>query len=331
MKAVILRRTGGPEVLERVDAPDPGPKRGEIVVKAEAMGVGWPDILIRKGAYKWSPPLPASPGSELCGVVEALGEGTSQFAKGQRVLVSARDLPTRGGCYVERIAVPESIVYQLAENVNPEQAVALPNFQVAYAILQEAARGPRPAKSVFVTGGAGGVGSAILQLARHAGMRALTSVSSESKARFAKEQGATDTINYRRENVAQRVRELTAGEGVDVVLDHVAGPDFTENLGMLKPWGTLVSFNSYAGSPTKDLFAELRAQVDRCIGMRVFSMHVFDDDAPARRAIMQAVIALLEKGAINPAIAARYPLAQAAAAQIAVEEGNALGKVVLVP
>ena len=167
--------------------------------------------------------------------------------------------------------------------------LALPNFQVAYAILHEAGKGPRPPKSLFVTGGAGGVGSAILQLARQAGLAAITSISSDEKAAFAQTQGAQHTINYRTENVAERVLALTNGKGVDLVLDHVAGPDFTANLSMLRPWGTLVSFNSYAGSPTKDLFSELRGMVDLCVGIRVFSMHVFDHDAAARRAIMNKI------------------------------------------
>jgi len=95
MKTVVIRETGGPEVLELIDVPDPVAGDGQVVVRAHAMGVGWPDILIRKGVYQWMPPLPASPGSEMTGRIEAIGAGVSGLSVGQGVLVSARELPVR--------------------------------------------------------------------------------------------------------------------------------------------------------------------------------------------------------------------------------------------
>jgi NADPH2:quinone reductase len=142
MKSIIIRETGGPEVLELVETLDPEPGPGEVVVAAHAMGVGWPDILIRKGTYKWMPPLPASPGSELAGRVASLGPGVTDFAVGDPVLVSARNLPTRGGCYVERIAVPAAALYRLHDDADLAEAACLGNFQVAWAVLFEGSARP---------------------------------------------------------------------------------------------------------------------------------------------------------------------------------------------
>ena len=118
-------------------------------MRSYAMGVGWPDILIRKGVYSWMPPLPASPGSELSGLVEALGPGVSDITIGQGVLVSARNLPTRGGCYTELISVPASSLYFLPDTADLDEAACLGNYQVAWAILFETTRGFNP-KSVLI-------------------------------------------------------------------------------------------------------------------------------------------------------------------------------------
>lgn len=330
MKTVIIRDTGGPEVLELIDAPDPVAAAGEVVVGAHAMGVGWPDILIRTGVYKWMPPLPASPGSELSGRIEALGAGVSGLAVGQPVLVSARELPVRGGCYAERIAVPAASLHPLSDAIDLDAAACLGNFQVAWALLHETTRGLNP-ESVLIKGAAGGVGSAAVQLARHAGMRILGTVSSSDKTEFARRQGADHVIDYRAEDVVERVMALTGGRGVDLILDHVAGPAFGDNLTMLAPWGTVVSYGAQDGPPASDLFLDLRADAGKSLGVRVFSMHVYDADPDGRRRIMRRIIGLLADGDIRPAIAARLPLDRVAEAQDMVEHGRALGRVILKP
>jgi NADPH2:quinone reductase len=330
MKTVIIRKTGGPEVLELIDAPDPVAGPGEVVVRSHAMGVGWPDILIRKGVYDWMPPLPASPGSELSGTIESVGAGVTGLEPGQPVLVSARNLPTRGGCYTERIAVPAESLYRLHDGVDLDQAACLGNFQVAWAILFETTRGFDP-KSVFIMGAAGGVGSAAVQLAKHAGMRVIGSVSSAEKAEFARRQGADETIDYRRENVVERVGELTDGHGVDVILDHIGGPDFNANLDMVAPWGTIVSYGSLGGTVETGLFERLRLNGSKAAAVRSFSMHLYDHDPSARRAVMDQVLALFAAGAIRPPIGARLSMDRAGEAQTMVETGNALGRVILKP
>ncbi|QDO97005.1 zinc-dependent alcohol dehydrogenase family protein [Ferrovibrio terrae] len=330
MKTVVIHKTGGPEVLEPADVATPAPGRGEVLVRAEAIGVGWPDVLIRTGKYKWMPPLPTSPGSDLSGRVAALGDGVSKLQVGQKVLVTARELAQRGGCYTECMVVPEAAPFALPDSVDLDEAACLPNYQVAWAMLRDVLQA-RKLKSIFIAGAAGGVGSAAVQIARHLDLTVIGSVSSPDKERFAREQGADHVIDYRRENVLGRVLELTDGRGVDLVLDHVGGAGLFDGLKMLAPWGTLVSFNAVAGNPPGDIFAEMRNLLTKSLTLRCFSMHTLDADPALRRQIMSEVIDMLGKRAIRPVVSVKLPLNDAAKAHRRIERGDSLGKILLVP
>ena len=142
MKAVLVHRPGGPEALDVVDLAVPEPGAGEVQIKAEAFGVGQPDALIRRGVYKWMPPLPANPGNDVAGRISAVGSDGHDIAIGQKVLLSARDLAQRGGCYAEYVIAPADAIHILPETVNVEDAVCLANYQVAWALLHECG-GPR--------------------------------------------------------------------------------------------------------------------------------------------------------------------------------------------
>ncbi|RYF73431.1 MAG: alcohol dehydrogenase, partial [Comamonadaceae bacterium] len=185
MKAVRLDAPGGPEVLKFVDLPVPSPGPGEVRVRAEAIGAGGPDVLIRNGTYKWMPPMPATPGNELAGVVDAVGPEVDPARIGQRVLVSARELPVRGGCYAQYICVPEWAPFELPESIAFDAAVSLGNFQLAIALL--ASNGNLPAQSILVPGAAGGVATALAQVAQARGIRVIGTASSPAKQAFARE------------------------------------------------------------------------------------------------------------------------------------------------
>lgn len=330
MKTVVIHKTGGPEVLEPADVPTPSPAKGEVLVRAAAIGVGWPDVLIRTGKYKWMPSLPTSPGSDLSGQIAAVGEGVTRLQVGQKVLVTARELAQRGGCYTEYMLVPETAPFPLPDGVDLDEAACLPNYQVAWAMLRDVLQG-RKLKSIFIAGAAGGVGSAAVQLARHLDLTVIGSVSSPDKERFAREQGADHVVDYRRENILDRVLALTDGRGVDLVLDHVGGAGLFDGLKMLAPWGTLVSFNAVAGNPPGDIFAEMRNLLTKSLTLRCFSMHTLDGDPVLRRRIMSEVIDMLHRGAIRPVVSAKLPLNDAAEAHRRIERGDSLGKILLVP
>lgn len=331
MKSVVLHQTGGPEVLQILDGPSPEAGAGEVVVQAAAIGVGWPDVLIRTGTYKWMPPLPTSPGSDLSGRVSAVGKGVTTLTVGQKVLLTARELSQRGGCYTEALAVPATAPFALPDHIDLEAAACLPNYQVAWAMLRPVLHGMARPRSIYVAGAAGGVGSAAVQLARHAGLVVFGSVSSVQKADFARAQGADHVIDYKTEAVLPRILALTEGRGVDLVLDHVGGPGLVDCLKMLAPWGTLISFNAIAGLPGLDIFGEMRALLSKSLTLRCFSMHTLDNDPPLRRQIMTEVIELLAAGAIRPAIGQRLKLTEAAEAHRRIERGDSLGKILLTP
>src|SRR5258708_8687728 len=203
MKAILLRRTGGPSVLEYVDVPTPRPLDGEVLVKADTIGVSMPEVLVRKGIYAWMPPLPAIPGIEMSGTIVEIGRNVAERAVGDKVFVSARDLPVRAGCYAEYIAVPTRAAHSLPPGCALEAAACLSNYQVAYHLLHTAARGVE-AKTVLVHTAAGGGGSAAVQLAGIAGMRVIGIAGSEAKRRAVLAQGAAHVIDYRRGDTVAR-------------------------------------------------------------------------------------------------------------------------------
>lgn len=326
MKAIQIAVAGGPAVLDYLDVPTPSPGDGEVLVRANAIGVGKPDVLFRTGAYRWRPPLPAIPGAEMSGTIEALGRGVHHLRVGQPVLIYRFS----GGCYAEQIAVPASEVTVLPDGIDLDDAVSIPNYQVAYALLTVAARG-LDAKTVYVNGAAGGIGSAIIQLCRLNGTEVIAGASSDEKCAFARAQGASHTINYAQESVVQCVLELTGGRGADLILDHIVGKDFTDNLDMLAPMGLIVSFNALGGLPEKDLFKEMRAHLPRSPAVRCFTMHSFDADPPARGRVAQATLALFAAGKMKPPVFARLKLSEARRAHEMLDAHSVLGKLVLKP
>lgn len=338
MRAVQLRTLGGPEALEFVDLPSPEPAAGQVRVHARAIGVGRPDVMIRTGRYKWMPPLPAVIGNEMCGVVAAVGGGVDTSWLGRLVLVSARELDTRGGCYAQEMVVPAGALIALPEGIAPEAAVALPNYQLAWGLLHDATRGRLP-KSVYLNGAAGGVGSALIELCGLLGIEVIAGASSTEKRRFALELGARAVIDtlpsadpaMLADALVQPVLEATQGRGVDLVLDHVCGAHVAAHLGMLAPFGLLVSYNALGGLPKADVFAALRGHAAHALGIVTYNMHAYDGRREARRALLEQPIAWLAAGRLRPRVFRRLPLAQARAAHELLDARAVLGKLVLDP
>jgi NADPH2:quinone reductase len=326
MKAIRISVAGGPDVLDYVDMPKPTPGEGQVLVRAHAIGVGKPDVLFRTGVYRWMPKLPAVPGSEMTGRIEALGPGVSGLSVGQNVLA----VNYTGGCYAEFAAVPAAAVTALPDGADLDAAASIPNYQTSWALLHEATRGA-PIRALYINGAAGGIGSAVIQLARHAGITAIAGASTAEKCAFARAQGAAHAIDYSRENPVERVLALTEGRGVDLVLDHIAGKGFTDNLKMLAVMGQIVSFNALGGMPEQDLFREMRAHLPKSPTVRCFTMHSYDHDPAGRRRIVSAVMALFAAGAVNPPIHARLPLAEARRAHQMLDAREVMGKLILNP
>jgi NADPH2:quinone reductase len=330
MKAILFDRPGPPEVLRYTDTPKPVPGPGQVLVRAHSIGVSMPEILVRRGEYAWMPPLPAIPGIEMSGVVEALGEGVTSLRVGQPVFVSARELPVRGGCYAEYLAANADALYLLPQGTDLEAAASLSNYQVAWHLLHSAPCG-MPYQSVLATGAAGGIGSAIVQLGKVDGKRMIGLVDSDEKAAFVRSLGADAAINSRAENVSERWRELTGGAGVDLILDSIGGAGFTAHFERLAPFGLVVSYGQLDGHPTGDVLGAMRRRMGDSLGLRMFSMHIFDQDRRRRREATAELLRLLAAGKIKPPISVRLPLAEAARAHALIESGQVLGKLILKP
>ena len=330
MKAILLSRTGGPGVLEYVEVATPRPGEGEVLVRADTIGVSMPEVLVRKGSYDWMPPLPAIPGIEMSGTIVECGPGVAGRAVGDKVFVSARDLPVRAGCYAEYIAVPAFAAHPLPPGCDLEAAAALSNYQVAYHLLHTASRGVE-AKTVLVHTAAGGGGSAAVQLARIAGMRVIGIAGSDAKTRAVLALGAEHAINYRSEDVVERVREATEGRGVDLILDPVGGKGFARNFAMLAPLGLVVSYGRLDGPPDPAFVAAMRERGHVSPAVRFFTIHSFDDRPDIRASATKALVDWLAKGAIRPLIHARLPLGEARRAHEMLEAGEVVGKLLLKP
>jgi len=330
MKAIQISRTGGTDVLESVDLPTPSPGPGEVLVKATAIGVNYFDTMIRTGRYRWMPKLPFVLGNEMSGTIAALGTGVTTLKIGQPVFIAGYEIGNRGGLYAEYAAVPEKAAWPLPENISPEAATALTNYQLAWILLHHAARGVTP-KTVVIYGAAGGVGTALIDVARLAGATVIGTAGSAEKCSFVTARGAAHAINYKTESVVERVLSLTNGHGADILFDHVAGKAFTDGLKMVAPLGMIVSYALLGGMPETDLFKEMRANIEKSPAVRCFTMHTYDHMDEPRRDAMARAVELLGSGKAKPAIAARFPLAEAKRAHDLIEARTAAGKIVLIP
>ncbi|MDB5880832.1 MAG: hypothetical protein JWP43_710 [Ramlibacter sp.] len=330
MKAIQISETGGPEVLRYVDLPTPQPGPTEVLVKAHAIGVGMPDVLVRTGAYAWMPPMPAIPGIEMSGRVVAAGAQVRSLKIGDPVFVSARELAFRGSCYAQYLCADADSVYPLPQGVDLDAAACLSNYQVAWHLLYSATNGYRY-DSVLVWAAAGGVGTALVQLARLAGKRVIALASSPAKCRFTVEQGADHCINYKTGDVGAEIAAITGGRGIDLVLDPVGGPNFSRNFDYAAPLGLVVNYGLLEGRADPSYAQAMQRRFGDSLGFRFFSMHVFDKLPERRRAAMVELLPLLAQGKIRPVIFDRIPLQEARRAHALFDTGEVMGKLLLKP
>ena len=329
MRAVQIFEPGGPEVLQQVELPMPHAAAGEVRVKTEAIGIGRPDVLVRKGIYKWMPPLPTIPGSELVGVVDELGSGSPASLKGKRVLVSARELPVRGGCCAEYICVPASAVFELPDTINPVDAVSLPNLQFVNALWS--CNGERPIRSVYIPGVSGGVGSTLVQFARFKGAMVIGSTSTPEKAAHALANGVHHVVSGDSLTLPQQVMTVTQGRGVDLAVDQLGGDSLIACLRSLAPMGMAVSINVILGMPSEDVFKEMRTLLTRSLALRTFSMHTLDEDVSVRRGLMQQAISQMASGHVKAPTAKILKMTEIQLAHQWLDAGSSMGKIVLQP
>src|SRR6476661_4455961 len=333
---IVLPGIGEPETLQVRTRTLPEPEAGQVVVRVAATGVSFAEQQMRRGTYYDQPPFPFVPGYDLVGVVERSGGGGP--AVGQPVAAL-----TKVGGWADRVVLDAADVVPLPAEVDPVAAeTGVVNGVTAWRMLHRVAK-VRPGRTIVVLGAAGGVGSTLVQLAHHAGIRVIGTAGPGQQERL-RELGAIP-VDYRAEDVPARVRAL-APDGVAAVFDHVGGAGIEDSWRMLAKGGTLVS---YGTASTRDVPGNPRVPVLKLLAKltawnllpngkhaKFFNLWVGRRLRPARyraelRQDLTAVLRLLADGAIAAQVARTFPLTDAAAALRFAEAGGITGKVVLVP
>ena len=247
MKAIRIRKTGGPGVPEYVEVDSPVPQKGQVIVHTKSISVNYADVMIRAGLYPVMPPLPAVLGLEGAGVVEDVGDEVSGIRKGQRVSFIAP------GSYAEKVAVDSATLIPLPDEIDSDAAAAFPVvYLTAYHLLHTLGN-IRDGGWILLHAAAGGVGTAVIQLAKIARAHVIGLTSSKQKATRASELGLEYVFTYDRPTLVEDVMKTSGGNGVDLVLDSVAGPNFDRNFDMLAPLGQVLWFGFAGGFPADTL------------------------------------------------------------------------------
>ncbi len=320
MKAIVVRQFGPPEVMQIEDCPAPKPGPEQVVVALKAVGVNPVDSYIRTGQYAIKPALPYTPGSDAAGIVEAVGDGVRAIRTGDPVYVGG----SLTGTYAEKTLCGQDQVHKLPGQFSFAQGAALNvPYATAYRAVFHKARA-RPGETVLIHGASGGVGLACLQWARAAGMVTIATVGSDRGRELVTAHGATCVLNHREPEHFQKAMELTAGRGVDVILEMLANVNLARDLEILAKFGRVVVIGN-RGTIEINPRATM-ARDSSILGMTLMNA------APAELAEIHAAIgAGLTAGTLNPIVGREMPLAEAPRAHHEVLETSAYGKIVLIP
>ena len=320
---VQMKRTGGPEVLEWVATNVPEPAAGEVRIRTTAVGLNYIDTYHRSDLYPLD--LPAVPGSEATGIVEAVGEGVTRFAPGDRVGTFG---PATGAYATER-NVPVDQLVKLPDGVTDEQAAALMLKGCTAQFLIEDCAGVVPRQTVLVYAAAGGVGHILVGWLKAIGAHVIGVVGSAAKAEQTLANGADHVIRHDEEDIAARVRDLTNGDGVPVIFDGVGQATWQASLDSAARRGLIVSFGNAGGAVTDVSLATLAKHGSLFVTRPTLFDYVLS--AEARQRSVDRVFAMLKKGAITAEIGQRFPLKKAVEAHRAIEAGKTSGSTILIP
>jgi NADPH2:quinone reductase len=316
MKAIVVRRTGGPDVLALEDSRVPEPGAGEVRIRVVMVGVNFTDGEGRQGLSPKT--LPWIPGIEAAGVVDALGDGVAPSWRGRRVAATGRST------YAEAIVAGVGDLMPLPDGVTWEQAAACPiQGSTAYHMLHSAVR-IRAGETVLVHAAAGGTGSWCVQLAVRAGARVFGACSTAAKVDAARAFGAEDAFVYG-PDLAERIRARTGGRGVDVVLDSVGRDTQEASLAALAPFGRLIHFGTASGAPA---LVDVERLYDKSISVGAYWLLTPHRPA-AVRAATATLLGGLADGSLRAPVTRVYTLAEAAAAHQALDSRASQGKLLL--
>jgi NADPH:quinone reductase-like Zn-dependent oxidoreductase len=340
---ITVTHYGGPDALEVVEEERPEPKRGEVRVRVLAAGVSLPDIMAREGVHPETPPVPFTPGWDLVGVVDRLGDRVFGIEPGQ--IVAAMPI---SGAYAEFVCLPQRELVPVPSGLDAAEAVSLVlNYITAYQMLHRSAK-VKPGQRVLIHGAAGGVGTALLQLGRLAGLEMYGTCSSRGAPAVSDLGGIP--IDYQHQDFVKEIHRLTS-EGVDVVFDPIGGPHLWHSRKALRPGGRVVGYGNTSSLRGEGLTSGRPGHRNRLHGIPIFGLYIAGGWLlPGRKRVVPysiqwlkrlrpalfrqdliALLDLLQQRKIKPLIAERLSLAQARHAQELLGKGGVTGKIVLVP
>ncbi|MHA6894398.1 quinone oxidoreductase family protein [Ralstonia pseudosolanacearum] len=325
MKAVRFHNTGGPEVLTYEDVPDPTPNDGEVLIRIEAVGMNFADVMRRRGdAYPDPSPTPFTLGAEVAGTVVAVGNGVTSVVVGTPVLAT----PGAGG-YAQYICVLAALVMPLPPGIDSVQAAALVGHGLTAALSLRKAAQLKAGESVLIEAAAGGVGSFAVQLAKLYGAgKVIAAASTPEKRAIAERLGADASVDYTMNGWADNVRQLTGGRGVDVVLEMAGGDVVGQALDTLAPFGRMVFLGQPSGKSTQIDPWQLTVPNRTVTGFYIGAYLAFPDLV---RSTLNEIMGYIVTGKLKLQVGAVLPLSQAPFAHQLMEGRRTTGKVVLQP
>ncbi len=341
-RRIVVTHYGGPDALEVIEEECPEPKNGEVRVRVLAAGVAMPDVMAREGIHPETPPVPYTPGWDLVGEVERLGTGVSGVEPGQ--IVAAMPIH---GAYAEFICLPQSELVPVPSGLDAAQAVSLIlNYITAYQMLHRSAK-VAPGQRVLFHGASGGVGTALLQLGRLAGLEMYGTCSARGAPAVSELGGVP--IDYKQQDVVKEIRRLTK-DGVDAVFDPIGGPHLWRSREALRPGGKVVGYGNTTSLRGEGLGAGRTGRRNRLHGIPIYALYIAGGWLlPGRKRIvpysiqtlkrvkpdwfredLTTLFGLLQQKKIKPLIAQRFPRVEARRAQELLGKGGVTGKIVLV-
>jgi NADPH2:quinone reductase len=323
MKAVVVTRVGGPEVLEVRDVPEPVAQPGEVVVRVEAVGINFADTMSTRGVYKSTPPPPFISGREFAGVVESTGERVMGYAQ--------------YGAAAEKIAVSRKMIWQQPRAWTSRESAAFPvNFFTAYLAYWKAGMTSDAIEPVYVEGErkrrvlihavAGGVGTAAVQIGRILEIETYGTASSEEKLARVRQLGLDFAINYRDSDYEQRIKELTHGEGVDAVFEMLGGEHTAKSLRCCREYGRVIIYGTATGERQK---FDVGVMMTRSLSAHGLWLSFLANDHVLMNDCLKAMQPWIEQGKLHPEIGHTLPMDQAGEAHRLLLQRSNYGKIVL--
>lgn len=323
MKAILVRKFGGPEVLDYTTVEDPEPGPDQVLIRVRALGINFADIKARTGGYHLEREFPFVPGIDASGTIAAVGREVKNLEKGMRVVA----FPANGS-YSEYVIARGMLTFPIPDTISDDTAAAFPIVAgTSYTMLARIAR-VQPGESVLVHSAAGGVGTTAVQIAKYLGAAPLlASVGRDDKKDVLQGLGVDAVMNYRTNDTVSQVLALTAGKGVDVILNPLGGDILEKDLECLAPFGRLICFGHAGGQSARIPSDQLHSTSRSIIGFSFGSMRRLHPDAVPE--IMAEVIELVAQGRINMILGQRFALREAAAAHQYMESRQSTGKILL--